>query len=109
MDSADSEWNTLLNIIERFGTYYNHSIVSFAFGYYDENQKFCLFKIEYSKDSAQGQEIVNDYGNLKLSKRRLSIEDSKTLITNIKNNKLPLDDGSVDVDADSKARTTLTP
>ncbi|MGB6533127.1 MAG: hypothetical protein WBF33_33975, partial [Candidatus Nitrosopolaris sp.] len=109
MDSTDSEWNTLLKIIERFGRYYNHCIASFAFGYYDENQKFCLFKIEYSKDSVQGEDIVNDYGNLKLSKRRLSIEDSKTLITNIRNNKLPLDDSSVDVDVRSGIRRNFIP
>jgi hypothetical protein len=98
MDITESEWNTLLRLIKRFRKYYNHCIASSAFGYYNENEKFCLVKIEYSKGSAQGQDIFNDYGILKLSKRRLSIEDSKTLITNISNDKLPLDDGSVDVD-----------
>jgi hypothetical protein len=64
MDS-DSEWNTLLKIIDRFSRYYNHSIASSAFGYYNENEKFCLFKIEYI---AQELDIIKyDYGNFKLT------------------------------------------
>ncbi|MFZ0511038.1 MAG: hypothetical protein WAM14_05495 [Candidatus Nitrosopolaris sp.] len=109
MDSTDSEWNTLLKTIERVGRYYNHSIASFAFGYYNENEKFCIFKIEYSKDSAEGPDIKYDYGNFKLGKRRLSLEDSKELIINIRNNKLHLDDGINDIDVRCSIQTHFIP
>lgn len=77
MMETDSKWNALLELIERSAKYYNHSIARSAWNYYDENQKFCLYKIEYSKDPAQVPDTVKyDYGNFRLIKRTLSIEDT---------------------------------
>jgi len=98
MEKTDPKWDVLLELIEKSANYYNHSITRLAWNYYDENQKFCLYKIEYSKDPDQIPDTVkNDYGNFKLIKRTLSIEDSKGIITNIRNNKLPIDNDILDV------------
>jgi hypothetical protein len=69
-----------------------------AWDYYDENQKFCLYKIEYSKDQPkQPINVKYDYGDFKLIKRTLSVTDSNDLLTKIRNNKLPVDDDVLDV------------
>jgi hypothetical protein len=65
MKNSESKWDRLFELIEKEAKYYNHGIARLAWDYYDENQKSCLYKIEYSKDQPkQPINVKYDYGDL---------------------------------------------
>jgi hypothetical protein len=97
-----SKWDILFKVIEKGTVNYKNCLTRLAWSYYDEKQKFCLYKIEFTNQQfKQSDELKYEYGHFKLIKRILSVDNGILLLSKIRNGKLEIDNEFIDISLDS--------
>lgn len=98
MEKTNSYWDELFSLVDKGGKYYNQCLVRIAWNYYNEREKFCLYKIEFTSANIKGNHHLKyNYGNFRLVKRSLSISDARKLLSIIKSGKMEIDEDTHDI------------